>query len=70
MDKSMWPAFIMGHVALTLLLPPLLMWLRSRIALLQAQFDHAWQEALTRGIIDDADGFDVDDALPAAQRVR
>jgi heme exporter protein C len=70
MDKSMWPAFIMGHVALTLLLPPLLMWLRSRLALLQAQFDHVWQEALTRGIIDDADGYDVDDALPAGQRVR
>jgi hypothetical protein len=51
-------------------LPPLLMWLRSRLTLLQAQFDQTWQEALTRGIIDDADEYDVDDALPAAHRVR
>jgi heme exporter protein C len=69
MDKSMWAAFILGQVALTLLLPPLLLWLRSRVALLEAQLNYTWQEALTRGIVDQPDDLDADE-LPNAERVR
>jgi heme exporter protein C len=55
LTTSMWPAFILGQIALTLLLPPLLLWLRSRVALLEAQLDHIGQEALMRGLVDQSD---------------
>jgi hypothetical protein len=45
-------AWYLGICALTLLLPPMVLWLRQRAALLQAQLDHAWEEAVTRGVID------------------
>ncbi len=67
MHESMWPAFIMGHVTMTLLLPPLVLWLRSRVALLQATMEHTWQEALTRGMVDHWDEVNpADEALPNA----
>jgi len=62
MAPSMWVSFILAHVALTLLLGPVLLWLRSRLALLQATMEHTWQEALTRGLVDV-----FDDAEPPAQ---
>lgn len=72
MDPAMKPAFYLGALALTLLLPPLLLWLRSRLAMLQAKLEHTWQEALTRGIVDHLDDYDAAerDALPNAQEVR
>lgn len=71
MDSSMWPPFILGHVALTLLFAPVLLWLRSRLAQLQATMEHTWQDALTRGIVDVFDeGRDEERALPDAQGVR
>jgi heme exporter protein C len=58
LDASMKPAFWLGVVAMTLLLPAVLLWLRSRMNLLQANLEHTWQEALTRGVVDSADEFD------------
>ena len=52
-------AWYLGILALTLSLPPILLWLRQRTALLQSQLDHAWEEAVTRGVIDS--GYDYDD---------
>jgi heme exporter protein C len=51
-DSSMKLAFYLGVFTLTLMLPPIVLWLRQRAALLQAQLDHAWEEALTRGMIE------------------
>jgi len=49
----------------------LLLWLRSRLALLQASMEHTWQEALTRGLVDHPDDFGPDEeALPNAPGVR
>jgi heme exporter protein C len=58
LDDAFKLAFYLGVVTLTLLLPPLLLWLRSRVALLQARMEHTWQEALTRGIVDTFDETD------------
>jgi heme exporter protein C len=69
MHDSMWPAFIWGHVTMTLLLPPLLLWLRSRLALSQARLERTWQDALARGIVDWDDGQD-DAPLSDAQGIR
>jgi heme exporter protein C len=71
MDSSMWPAFIMGHVALTILLAALVLFLRSRLALLQANLEHAWQDALSRGVIDHFGEMDEQEqGLPEAHGVR
>jgi heme exporter protein C len=71
MASSMWPPFILGHVALTLLLAPLLLWLRSRLAFLQATMEHTQQEALTRGVADNwGDADDREEPLLDAQGVR
>ena len=43
---------------MTVLMPIVLLWLRSRLALLQASLEHTWQEALTRGIVDGAEDLD------------
>jgi heme exporter protein C len=72
MDSSMKLAFVLGILTMTVLLPPLLLWLRSRLAHLQAKLEHTWQEALTRGIVDHLDELDSPEreALPKAQEVR
>ena len=72
MDDSMKLAWYLGIVTMTLLLPPLLLWLRSRLAQLQAQLEHTWQEALTRGIVDYLDEHEASEreALHGAQEVR
>jgi heme exporter protein C len=70
LDISMRPAFNWGVITLTLLLPPLLLWLRSRLALVQANMEHTWQEALTRGLVDHPDDFEPEEALPNAHGVR
>jgi heme exporter protein C len=70
LDASMKPAFYLGVLTMTLLLPPLLLWLRSRVALLQSRMEHTWQEALTRGIVDHLDDVDPAEALPDVQGVR
>ena len=54
-DSSMKLAFYLGVFTITLCLPPILLWLRQRSARLQAQLDHAWEEALTRGVVEHAD---------------
>jgi hypothetical protein len=62
MDSAMWAAFIWAHVTLTLLLPPLLLWLRSRLALLESALEHTWQEALASGAVQE----DSEDLEPEA----
>jgi heme exporter protein C len=71
-DASMKPAFYLGLITLSLLLPPLLLWLRSRLATLQARLEHTWQEALTRGMVDQLDEYETRerDALPSAHQAR
>jgi heme exporter protein C len=68
-DDSMKLAWYLGLTTMTLLLPPLLLWLRSRLAMLQAQLEHTWQEALTRGIVDYLDEHETSEreALHGAQ---
>ena len=51
-DSSMKLAFYLGVLTMTLILPPIVLLLRQRAALLQSQLDHAWEEAVTRGAID------------------
>jgi heme exporter protein C len=58
LDPSMKPAFLWGAISMTVLLPPLLLTLRSRLALLQANLERTWQEALARGLVDSADDLD------------
>ena len=70
LDDSMKPAFYLGVLTMTLLLPPVLLWLRSRVALLQSRMEHTWQDALTRGIVDHLDDVDPAEALPDVQGVR
>ena len=70
LDASMKPAFYLGVLTMTLLLPPVLLWLRSRVALLQSRMEHTWQEALTRGIVDHLDDVDPAEAVPDVQGVR
>lgn len=55
LDPSMKPAFRWGVLTMTILLPIVLLWLRSRLALLQAHMERTWQEALTRGLVDDGE---------------
>jgi len=71
-DDSMKAAWYLGLITMTLLLPPLLLMLRSRLALLQAQLEHTWQEALTRGIVDYLDEHETSEreALHGAQELR
>jgi heme exporter protein C len=71
-DVSMKSAFYLGIIAMTLFLPPLVLWLRSRLAKLQATLEHTWQEALTRGIVDQLDEYETRerDALPSAHQAR
>lgn len=64
MHESFWPPFIWGHIALTLLFPPLLLWLRSRLALLNAATDRLWEDALAEGLVDWDDSGLADDARP------
>lgn len=52
MDPSMKPAFLWGAISMTVLLPSLLLWLRSRLHLLQASLEHTRQEALARGLVE------------------
>jgi heme exporter protein C len=71
LDDSMKLTFLLGNITMALLLPPLVLWLRSRIALLQSTMEQTWQEALTRGIVDNWDEVDsADEALADAQGVR
>jgi len=72
LDDSMKLAFLLGNITMAILLPPLVLWLRSRLALLQARLEHTWQEALTRGIVDhlDDDGSSDRDAMLNPERVR
>jgi heme exporter protein C len=71
LDDSMKVALLLGYVTMTLLLPPLVLWLRSRVALLQSTMEQTWQEALSRGIVDNWDEVDADDkALRDAHGVR
>ena len=58
LDDSMKLAFLLGNITMAILLPPLLLWLRSRVARLQATLEHTWQEALTRGIVDHLDDYE------------
>jgi heme exporter protein C len=55
LDPSMKPAFRLGVLTMTILLPIVLLWLRSRLALLQANMERTWQEALTRGLVEDGE---------------
>lgn len=66
MHDSMWPAFIWGHVTLTLLLPPILLWLRSRLTLLSSSMDQLWEEALARNLVDFGDPGFSEEAAPGA----
>jgi heme exporter protein C len=72
LDDSMKLAFLLGNITMAILLPPLVLWLRSRLATLQARLEHTWQEALTRGMVDQLDEFDAAerDALLSTQEVR
>jgi heme exporter protein C len=54
-DPSMKPAFLWGAISMAVLLPSLLLWLRSRLHLLQASLEHTWQEALARGLVESSD---------------
>lgn len=55
MDPSMKPALFWGAISMTVLLPCLLLWLRSRLHLLEASLEHTWQEALARGLIESSE---------------
>jgi len=66
MDDSMKTAWYLGILALTLSLPPILLWLRQRTALLSSQLDHAWEEAVTRGVIDSGAEYDDPHGVHAA----
>jgi len=55
MNPSMKPAFLWGAISMTVLLPSLLLWLRSRLHLLQASLEHTRQEALARGLVEGSD---------------
>lgn len=70
LDPSMQVAFLLGNVAMALLLAPILLWLRSRLALLYSSMEHTWQEALSRGLVDQFDDVEPERALPNAERVR
>jgi heme exporter protein C len=72
LDDSMKLAFLLGNITMAILLPPLLLWLRSRVARLQATLEHTWQEALTRGIVDHLDDYESSEreAVPSAHGVR
>ncbi len=72
LDDSMKLTFLLGNITMAILLPPLLLWLRSRLARLQATLEHTWQEALTRGIVDHIDDYESTDgdAVPSAHGVR
>jgi len=54
-DPSMKPAFLWAAISMTVLLPCLLLWLRSRLHLLAASLEHTWQEALTRGLVESSE---------------
>lgn len=56
MEPAMKPALSWAALSMALLLPPLLLWLRSRLHLLQASLEQTWQEALASGLLDDTDG--------------
>lgn len=49
---SMYHALWLSSWAVTVLFIILILWLRSRSALLQAAADNAWQEAVARGLVD------------------
>jgi heme exporter protein C len=68
MDASMQPASFWAAISMALLLPCLLLWLRSRLHLLQASLDHTWQEALARGLTDGSHEFGpLEEAPPDAR---
>lgn len=48
-------AFLWAAISMTVLLPSLLLWLRSRLHLLQASLEHTRQEALARGLVEGSD---------------
>jgi heme exporter protein C len=58
MESWMKPAIAWGVISTTVLLPPLLICLRSRLHLLQASLEHTWQEVLARGLADNSDDFE------------
>jgi heme exporter protein C len=70
MHESMWPAFIWGHVTLTLLLPPILLLLRSRLALLNATMAQLWEDALAKNLVDWEDAELPGEALPDTHGAR
>lgn len=70
MHESMWPAFIWGHVTLTLLLPPVLLLLRSRLALLNAAMAQLWEDALTKNLVDWDEAQPSGEALPDTHGAR
>jgi heme exporter protein C len=49
------PALLWAVISTAVLLPALLLWLRSRLHFLQASVEHTWQEALARGLPDSSD---------------
>jgi heme exporter protein C len=62
-DPAMKPAFLWGAISMTVMLPSLLLWLRSRMHLLHASLEHTWQEALARGQVESSnDGEPPEDA--------
>jgi len=62
-DPSMKVAFRLGMLALTLLLPIIMVWLRARLTRLQSTVNQAWEDALARGLVD-WEGTEEEDAEP------
>jgi hypothetical protein len=58
MDPSLKPACLWGVISMTVLLPSLLLWLRSRLHLLQASVEHTYQELLARSLVERSDDFE------------
>ena len=54
-DPLMKPALSWAAISMTVLLPPLLLWLRSRLHVLQASVELTRQEALARGLVEGSD---------------
>jgi heme exporter protein C len=71
LGPAMRPAFSWAAISMTILLPSLLLWLRSRLHVLQASLEHTRQEALARGLAGSADDVEsLESGLPQAQAPR
>jgi heme exporter protein C len=70
LHESMRPALLWGLITLTILFPPILLWLRSRLVLLHAALDRLWEEALAKGLVGWDDPGPTEDAVPPTSTTR